>query len=1001
MSEAGRITLLRFDQRRRWQEGDAVRVEAYLEQEPALRSDAEGLLDLIYNEIVLREATGDPPRLEEYLRRFPQFADQLRLQFQVHQALEGAPESGIGAPPGEEVSTSSSAAVVEPPWLPGYELLGELGRGGMGVVYKARQVELKRLVALKMILAGAHAGPRELTRFRKEAEAVARLRHPHIVQIYEIGEKDRLPYFSLELVDGPSLDQAAGGRPLPPVEGARVVEELAGAIHYAHQQGIIHRDLKPANVLLESPKSNVQSPTSKAQRPTSSVQRAKSEARLWTLDFGLWTPKITDFGLAKLLDAGDGRPSTEAFIGTPSYVAPEQAAGRTADVGPATDVYGLGAILYELLTGLPPFQGKTALDTLEQVRTRDPVLPTRVLANVPRELESICLKCLDKEPARRYASAHDLAEDLHRFLAGEPVRARPPSPWGRAWKWTRRRPAAAALLAVLPAAVLALLALNLWHADRLQQARGRYRHFIQRRDDALFYGTSGLVLGGDVSGDQSAARQAAREALSLVHLEAEDRTGPALDSYWSDREQAEVRAGCYQLLLVLGERGRAEALRPAGAVDHFLLGHEHYLRGEVAEAAAAFRNALRSQPDDFWSHFFLALCELRLGRPADAEPDLAACRGQRPGVIWTHLLSALVHERLAAFAAAEADYQQALALGPDPEAGYLLHANRGRLRLQQDRPDEAAADLTRAIALKPDHFYGYLALARVYQKQKKLEESDEQLGRMLRLRLPEAVQAEGHVEQGRNRYLGKNYPEAVVACEAALMALPRAADAHSLRARALLELGRYREAAAAFDRYLECGGKAVPDFYRGRGRARLQLGDYLGARDDYTRALETDPDAETYVHRGWAYFFADAWKPALRDFEEAVRRDPRLGEAHTGRGLARVLLGEYREAVADAEEALRRKPATPEMMHNTACIFALAVGKVEHDAGEADRPALAARYRDRALATLAASLTMLAPGERATFWRHKLFPDKALDSLRGCPGFKQLAEQYGAARPEQ
>jgi tetratricopeptide (TPR) repeat protein len=982
MSESGRITLLRFDQRRRWQEGEPVRVEAYLEQEPALRSDAEGVLDLIYNEIVLREATADPPRLEEYLRRFPEFADQLRLQFQVHQALEGAALTPLLSSPGDGLSAAprETPAVVakEGAALSRYEILAELGRGGMGVVYKARQVELKRLVALKVIRGGAYAGPSELARFRREAEALARLRHPHIVQIYEIGEQDGLPFFSLELVDGPSLDRALGGRPLPPAEAAELVEELAEAIHYAHGQGIVHRDLKPSNVLLESPRSTVEVP--------------KSGARLGT-------PKITDFGLAKLLGAGDGRPSTEAFLGTPNYVAPEQAAGRTAEVGPATDVYGLGAILYELLTGRPPFQGETALETLEQVRTREPVPPARLQPKLPRELVSICLKCLDKEPARRYASAHHLADDLRRFRAGEPVRARPVSPGGRAWKWARRRPAAAALLAAFPAAVLGLILLNLWHADRLQQARGRYRNFMQRRDDALFYGTSGLVLGGDVAGDLAAARQAAREALALVHLDPEGGTSPALDSYWSDREQAEVSAGCYQLLLVLGARERAEALRPAGAADHFLLGHEHYLRGEVHEAAAAFRSALRSQPDDFWPHFFLALCELRLGRPADAEPDLAECRARRPGLVWTYLLAGLVHERLGAFPAAEADYQQALAFGPDGEAGYLLHANRGRLRLQQGQLEEAAADLTRAVALKPDHFYGYLALARVYQKQRKLDESNGQLGCMLRLRLPAAVRADAYVEQGRNHLLGKQHPEAVAACEAALAVLPRSPDAHCLRARALLELRRYREAAAAFDRCLECGGRAVPDFYRGRGQARLQLGDYLGARDDYTRALEADADAQTFVHRGWAYFCADAWKPALRDFEEALRRDPQGGEAHTGRGLARIMLGDCRGAVDDAAEALRRKPTTPEMMHNTACIFALAAGKVDGDSGEANRQALAARYRERALATIAVSLAMLPPGERAAFWRHKVLPDKALDPIRGCPDFRQWVKQYDTARP--
>ena len=317
------------------------------------------------------------------------------------------------------------------PEIPGYEVLGELGRGGMGVVYHARQIGLNRLVALKMILAGSHASPSVLARFLAEAQAVARFQHPGIVQVFEVGEHDGLPFFSLEYVDGGTLARKVAKEPQPPRYAATVAERLARAIRYAHERGIIHRDLKPANILL-----------------------AKDG-----------TPKITDFGLAKEIEGESGVTQDGQVLGTPSYMAPEQARGET--VGPLADVYALGAILYDLLTGRPPFSGSSILDTLDMVRTREPVPPSQLTAKLPRDLDTICLKCLEKETAKRYATAGDLADDLQRYLEGRPIVARPVSRAEKAWRWAKRNPvgAVAVFLAVALLVVPSILSWQLFVAN--------------------------------------------------------------------------------------------------------------------------------------------------------------------------------------------------------------------------------------------------------------------------------------------------------------------------------------------------------------------------------------------------------------------------------------------------------------------------------------------------------------------------------------------------------
>jgi eukaryotic-like serine/threonine-protein kinase len=354
---------------------------------------------------------------EEVCRDCPELLPEVRRRWSAFRLVDGAlaalfpgPETQPGADPIVAVSHPA-----ELPQVPGYRVEAVLGRGGMGVVYRAWHLRLNRAVALKMLLAGPCALPVELERFLREAQAVAGLRHPNVVQVYDVGDVEGRPFFTMELVEGGSLAERVQGVPQPARQAAALVATLAEAVHAAHQGGIVHRDLKPGNVLL-------------------------------TAD---GTPKVTDFGLARRLEGGNGGLTLSGLpLGTPSYMAPEQARGKKGAIGPATDIYALGAILYELLTGRPPFRAETATATLLQVVADEPVPPARLNPQVPRDLTTICLKCLHKEPPKRYASAAALAEDLHRFLRGETIAARPAGWLERLARWTRRRPAAAALLTV-------------------------------------------------------------------------------------------------------------------------------------------------------------------------------------------------------------------------------------------------------------------------------------------------------------------------------------------------------------------------------------------------------------------------------------------------------------------------------------------------------------------------------------------------------------------------
>jgi eukaryotic-like serine/threonine-protein kinase len=437
----------------------------------------------------------------------------------LQQALE-TPSIEPTVPSGEP----AAAAAPPPPgaivrYFGDYELVKELARGAMGVVYKARQVSLNRAVALKMILAGRLATPELVQRFRIEAEAAAHLDHPHIVPIYEVGEHDGIQYFSMRLLEGGSLAQRAGHRYLgDPRAAASLLATLARAVHYAHQRGILHRDLKPGNILLDA------------------------DGR----------PQVSDFGLAKLLEGGTDVTLSGAVMGTPAYMAPEQAAGESRHLTTAVDVYGLGAILYHLLTGQPPFAEDTPVATLKKVLEADPPRPRALNPKVDRDLETICLKCLEKDPRKRYGSAEALAEDLDRWLAHEPIRARPVGLGERLRKWIRRRPALAAFVGLALLAPVLLAAGACWYNARLERERNHAQALLSHTQAA-----------------QAIERLKAGDDTGLLHLlQACETAGhdPRLREQWGTLWAAWHEPARGRLLHVLGgnEPIRAMAIHPAG-----------------------------------------------------------------------------------------------------------------------------------------------------------------------------------------------------------------------------------------------------------------------------------------------------------------------------------------------------------------------------------------------------------------------------------------------------
>jgi serine/threonine-protein kinase len=624
-----------------------------------------------------------PELLAEVQRRWR----QLRLVSAELEALFPVPAPSTGP-------HDASRQDVILPHVPGYEVEAVLGRGGMGIVFRARQQSLNRVVALKMVLAGAYAGLHERERFQREAEAVAVLRHPNIVQIHDVGDADGRPYFTMEYVEGGSLSQSLAGTPQPARQSAALLITLAAAVQAAHQSGIVHRDLKPANILL-------------------------------TAD---GTPKISDFGLARRLDGETHLTGTGIALGTPSYMAPEQARGHTL-AGPAVDTYALGAILYEMLTGRPPFRAETTAETIQQVISQEPVRPSRLNGKVPRDLETICLKCLKKEARQRYASAAALAKDLQSFLHGEAIVARPEGVIDRMARRIRRRPGLAAAVALVTLLTVSLIGGGLWTlSERSAAARGvevtekaaddDLKEMAELLEKSTWHEAKAAMerakgrLGNSHAVDlRRRLDQGSRDlelvaALEEIRLRLSDGRGNEV-SLSPEKMYAEAFRNYGIDLMVLEPAEAAGRIRDSAVRETLLAFLHDWLYWVSDENRPQVWAAVDLADDDEWRRAFRAAIAVRNTDPAKIKAlAIAPEAAVQPPVILSGLCgSLLVHSQRA----------EALALlneaqGRHPEdfwINYLL----GHF-WDQERPEHAAGYFRAAVAIRPTSDQAYAMLGK-------------------------------------------------------------------------------------------------------------------------------------------------------------------------------------------------------------------------------------------------------------------------------------------------
>jgi tetratricopeptide (TPR) repeat protein len=943
--------------------------------------------ELILLEIYYRGEAGENLAPQEYNDRFPDL-DQIWLTQAV-----GAPcgPAAPAMPMGERAVVAptqrlSGVSTTNEGWGPGrrfgdYELLEELGRGGMGVIYKARQQGLARLVALKMVLGGQLAGTAEVQRFRLEAEAVAHLDHPHIIPIYEVGVREGFHYFSMKFVEGGSLAQAIGSGQWAvdsPDHGRRAAQFLATvakAVHYAHRHGILHRDLKPANILL-----SVRSDRLHAVEPGGPDES------------GPYEPYVTDFGLAKRVERPGDLTETGAVLGTPSYMAPEQAAGRK-DVSTAADVYGLGAILYELLAGQPPFRGETPLETLANVQEREPDRVRTLNPRVDADLETICLKCLEKDPKRRYGSAEALAQDLERWLAGEPIQARPVGRAERCWRWCRRHPATAGLAAAVVLSLLAGTGVALYFAV---QASAQAAEALEAKRQAEVSAANAKRQAQEARRQQQRAeasyrlaRRGLRQVITKVGEDPRVRSGPLEDLR---RTVLEAERGFFEEFVQLRgnepdfqlERGRAY-MRLAGVNRD--VGRTQQAEAAGMKAADIFRQLAKAHKDEprYPQQLASTLQDLgvlymAIGRNPQAEQAL-----NEAAAIQRQLAASYPREPAYPFALSEIYNNLAIVYHatkrPSRMEAVLMKA-RGILQKLVNSHPKVPEYLSRLggtqnhLGILYSHTGRRREAAAAYQDGlancKRLAESHRQVARYQRdLAASYTNLAAFYHETGQPERAHRPFKKA-------LAIRKRLADTHPVVIQYAVDL------VAAYHNL----GKAA---YLAR-KPQEALAWYAKAQkhlDDVAPKAPQDAGVRSYrCVNCWDQAVAlgalGRHAEALANWDQAIPvADPpnhallRLYRAWT---LAR--LKDHARATAEAGALVQgNKNISPDTLHNVACIYAISAAAVRED------PARASAYAARAVALLRQAI------QKGYTDLASLKQDKDLDLLRQRADFQKLLSQ--------
>jgi tetratricopeptide (TPR) repeat protein len=767
---------------------------------------------------------------EQVCRDCPELLPEVRKRWQAFSLVDGAVAALF---PDSETRRDADATRRVPadlPQIPGYRVEALLGHGGMGVVYRAWHLRLNRPVALKMLLAGPCARPHELERFLRESQAVAGLRHANIVQVYDVGDVDGRPYFTMEFVEGGNLAEQIQGVPQPARQAAALVATLAEAIHVAHQSGIVHRDLKPSNILLTRE----------------------------------GTPKVTDFGLARRFEDNGGLTLSGVPMGTPRYMAPEQARGDRKAIGPAADVYALGAILYEFLTGRPPFCADTSAATLQQVLTDEPVPPARLNPQVPRDLATICLRCLHKEPQRRYASAAALADDLRRFLRGEPIAARPPGPLERLARWARRRSALAVGLVAAVLLTSGLVGGGLWlNRQQAAQARGveqdlqeatlQQENFAWAEAAAALERAKGRLGAG---GPAELHRRVEQAATGLDQARHDVALAPRLEAIRLNRathvEGYFNSASERRLTNARADQDYEHAFRQAGFEE---------VGRDPAAAAAHVRQSVVPQV------LLAGLTDWAVCAVAPDRQDwlLVAARQADPGT-WSDRVRDPAAWRdgagLAALARATPVTQQATP---------LLLALAERL---QATGGDAVALVQQVRREHPDDFWVNFASGKVLREEGKPEEAVACYRKALQIR-----------------------PEAAVLNNLGLALY----DAHARAGD-----GIWDEAIDCYQKILD--RRSAPA-HNNLGVVLKVKGDWDRAQEHFRLALQLDPgSAPAHCNLGVMRAFRGDLAEATEHFQEALRLDPQCALAHYHLGV--VLLGADRiDATHDTYQlALRNDP---------------------------------------------------------------------------------------------